>query len=333
MDFGLTERAERELRAVQDHDVLMSSEVLASLLGVPALRLRLFRTFKACGYDLVLLCCVSDRLSNANSRYNQDVKTLTGVGSMVDFVTSGRHLAGLPLWRDWEHTPRVETRILPYDATAKQEGIVARLLTAVGLLEAPPASDVRANTSPGPIHVGLARWFTGHLYSAGVRPTTRQRTRLMGVLANTVDSSGQDSERYQGLTPDLADIVRADTRAAMEDLSAHFWSRPVGEVLPEPEGGLPDCNDVDVSDACRPPLGEWRDLQSRVLQAAEPILKDPRFAVTREHRHVRIQLREIGVDLDAVLQARFRRLYPTATSEPNATPPPPPRPLAPRASA
>ena len=130
------------------------------------------------------------------------------------------------------------------------------------------------------------------------------------LVADAVAASGAETEAYRGLTPDLADIIKADTRAAMDDLSTHFWNREASDVLPEDIAALPDCNDIDVSEVCRPPLGVWRDMIDRVCAGVEPILADPGHAVVRERTPLREEGSAIGLDIDAVLLQRFRAHYP-----------------------
>ena len=84
--FGLKERAGRELRAAGGRDGLMSSELLASLLGVPVFRDRVFRFFRSADYDVVLVGSIGGRMSNTNGRYSQSTKMFSGVGSMDGFV-------------------------------------------------------------------------------------------------------------------------------------------------------------------------------------------------------------------------------------------------------
>ena len=263
----------------------------------------------------MLVGSIGGRMSNTNGRYSQSTKMFSGVGSMDEFVRSGRYLPGLPVWQDWLETPRVEIRMIPYDSAAKTSGVVAPMLAAIGVTQAPPENYSCENVSPGPVHIGPSRWLAEHLYGKGKRATPRQRNMLVTRVADTVAESGADTQPYQGLTPDLADIIKADTRAAMDDLSTHFWDREASDLFPEDFTALPDCNDIDVSEACRPPLDVWRGMIERVRAGVEPILADPRYAVVREHLPLREECMAIGLDIDAVLRRRFRTHYPLEKAE------------------
>ena len=298
--FGLPEQARQELRTLADTDIIVSTEELSYLLKVPEMRARIVNFFRSCGFDPVILMYVGERLSNANSRYSQGVKTFNNVQSFGDFIRSDEMRDNFPHWRTLHAIPGVELVVRPYNAALRTSGIVRDFLKTIGLDDAPPAEPAVSNASPGPVAIGLCRWMGRALHERRIMPTTRQRNTLTQRLLAIAERKFPETEAYNGLTPELAQIIRADTRHAAESLAQTLWGSTWEAAFPETVDPLPPCNDIAVSEVHRPPLGVWRGMLEEAETTLSAVMGDPALTISPGVAPLRHAVAHLGVDMRAI---------------------------------
>ncbi|MEG6509459.1 hypothetical protein V6C03_10805 [Methyloligella sp. 2.7D] len=262
----------RELRKAELPDVLISTESFSHIFQTPELLDRVVQYFDGLGYEVAILYYLRHLPAFHNSAYSQVAKLVRTPGSLEDFI-------GLPdlrrstVWRNIQSAQSFRPMLRPFNKKVRSEGIVRSVLGELGISDQPPEV-LSVNESPGPLTVHLGRWLCRALEEDGTQLIPRQSKQCSKAIETAVKAYGGETERYMGLTSELAGTIEAVMEEEHEEMAQLLWGTSYVESFPGEVGRDYDCNDFDVTDAAKPPADELRALEQTVLDRSRPILAD-----------------------------------------------------------
>jgi hypothetical protein len=238
-DQGGWEQLRAELADVHAETVVLSSEAFERATFSAATRRELIRRLREIADDITIVYVVRDQLSQLNSLYAQNIKSLRSVDPFARFVRrsirSGRFDLDA-MFRPWYGSERVKLVVMPFDGLVETDPAVA-FLHAVGIDVSPGElwlPEESSNESLSPIGIEAARLLGQYLRA--IDPAYDHRTshgqRLYRAAAAEARSRGWNDTKYWGWSPRKAKQSARRFKQSNTRFARAVWGTPWPMELP-----------------------------------------------------------------------------------------------------
>lgn len=219
----------REVRDSAADCVLLSSEFMWPLLGVPAQGRRLLECLRSLDLDIALLLYVRNQPQYLNSSYVQQVKTFHCADEFSGFAGRARRKESkyaYSQWIDFSAKHGVGLVARPFSEPVRTSGVTQDFLSTIGL----SSSDgfdvaVERNVSDGPFSVEVARTVLRRI--GGPKKLARpQLDKCRSVVRSELGRRRIDDGRYCGLTTSLAAEIEQQYDEDNSRFAQFAWGKP-----------------------------------------------------------------------------------------------------------
>ena len=259
----------REVTESSAHTVLISSETLWPVLGVPAQAERLIGCLRSLDLDITVVAYLRNQPQYLNSSYVQNMKTWLRADEFPAFAQRARSNQGKYSYSHWiafAQRHRVEMLARPFSEPVRRLGVTRDFLATIGL-SATDSFDtaIERNVAVGPFSVEVARRLLRRM--GGPNKLTRaQADQCRSALRSELKTRGIEDHGYCGLTTSFAAEVEAQF-ADDNSLISHFaWGKPWQDVFAFDVGQSFEPNDYSVTGV----PADRRQLLGEVLDSLEP---------------------------------------------------------------
>lgn len=261
----------REILKSDFDTVVISSEFLWQILGVPARAEALLKRLASLDLDVTVEMYVRNQPQWMNSFYQHyaNFRKDKEFNAFVDstLATSKRYLYSP--WVQFAHAHGVHLLVRPFSADVRRTGVVGDFLTTLGLAS-PGRFDTSAerNRSIGPFRVSVAQALMRGVI--GERSLSEaQASACRRALRKEVERRNLDDHGYCGLTTAVAARIEERYRDDNDRFAMAVWGRSWQEVFAGDVGRSFEPNDYAMVGV---PAG-LRQLRGEVLDSLEPEIR------------------------------------------------------------
>jgi hypothetical protein len=265
-------------------NVVLSSEAFCSRIHKPRVVARLREEIDRLGYDLAVTAYVRPQETAIHSFYTQKIK-MWAVRS--DFAGFWPRIVDNITW-DYERRfaalfdAGIDLRIFPYSPSLVAQGLCRHFLAAVGLPEEALegfAEPPRVNVTPGPTAIAATRAIDQALENRGIRGGRRHLETAAYLVRQIPRLIGSDEGRFNALSPDIAESIRARFRESNERFAAKAFGRKWDDVF-----GAEGERTLNLFDPAVAPPAERQAFEGFVSEMVEAICE---MASEPQRRHRR----------------------------------------------
>jgi hypothetical protein len=266
---GVSRKFDQEVLSSDAHTILISSEFLWPILGVPSQAERIIGHLRSMGFDITLVVYLRNQPQFFNSSYVQSSTALQQGDEFLSFVNRGFTKQNHYAYSRWiTIAQRHELTVLarPFSQTVRRRGVLEDFLTTIGL-SSPGKFDtaVERNRSAGPFTVAVARELVRRIGAPG-RLTPGQTAACRKAFRTEFRQHDIEDYDYCGLTTPLAAEIEQRFLDDNARFAAFAWGTSWQEMFSSDLGQNYEANDYAVTGV--PP--ERRALMAEVLGRLEP---------------------------------------------------------------
>lgn len=261
----LDELREELTEAGRPERILISSEGFENYLHLPETREAIGDYFSGLGYALRVVAYIRPQAARFNSIYAWRTRQLWGCGSFRSFTARLLTDPGFdPCYKllPFLRMPQLSAIVRPFNEATVAAPIEADFLSAIDLSRDEIAT-VRwgppVNATPGARTVAACREIVRLL------PVERRVSKAPGLVLRITDALGWNRDRYCGLTPELARLIRRRWEPENQRFALDVWGRDWEDVFAAELTRPVSANEFEPARATPADRAEFKDGLMRIL--------------------------------------------------------------------